>query len=97
MARFLRLAALLAALALLLPLGALPAVAASCADCLWEAEQDCCPPSCCPCCVHAPAVAGMERGQALLAEAGLAGRPAEASTLSPDPRAVFHVPKRALA
>lgn len=95
MARSLRFAALLAALALLLPLGA--AVEASCADCLWEAAQDCCPPSCCPCCVHAPALTGVERGQALLSEAGLAGRPAEASTLSPDPRAVFHVPKRALA
>lgn len=95
MARSLRLAALLAALALLLPLAA---VEASCADCLWEdASQDCCPPSCCPCCVHAPAVTGVERGPALLAEAGLAGRPAEACTLSPDPRAVFHVPKRAFA
>lgn len=95
MARFLRLAALLAALALLLPLGA--AAEASCADCLWEAAQDCCPPSCCPCCVHAPAVAGMERRPVLLAQAGLTGLPAEACTLSPDPRAVFHVPKRALA
>ena len=94
MARSLRLAALLAALALLLPLGA---VAASCADCLWEASQDCCPPSCCPCCVHAPALAGVERGQALLSEAGATGLPPEASTLASDPRAVFHVPKRALA
>lgn len=95
MARSLRLAALLAALALLLPLAA--EVEASCADCLWEASRDCCPPSCCPCCVHAPAVTGFERGQALLSEAGSTGHPPEASTLASDPRAVFHVPKRALA
>lgn len=94
MARFLRLAALMATLALLLPLGA---VEASCADCLWETSQDCCPPSCCSCCVHASAAAVVERKPALLAEAGLAGGPAEASTLASDPRAVFHVPKRALA
>lgn len=93
MARFLRPAVLLAVLALLLPLAA----EASCADCLLEASQDCCPPSCCPCCVHAPAVAGAARALALLAEAGLAGHPAEACTLTSNPRSVFHVPKRARA
>ena len=91
MARLLLPAGLLVALALLLPLAA----EASCADCLWEVSQDCCPPSCCPCCVHAPALTGVQRGPALLAEAGLAVRPAESSPLASDPRAVFHVPKRA--
>lgn len=94
MARFLRLAALLVALALLLPLAA---VEISCADCLWETAQDCCPPSCCPCCVHGPAVAGVRLAEARLMEAGLAGRPAEACTLASNPRSVFHVPKPAFA
>jgi len=90
----LRLAALLAALALLLPLAAFEA---SCADCLWETSQDCCPPSCCPCCVHGPVLAGAALAGALLGEAGPACHPEEACTLASNPRAVFHVPKRSLA
>jgi hypothetical protein len=86
----LRLAALLAAMALLLPLAAFEA---SCADCLWTAAPDGCSPSCCPCCVHGPALAGARLAEARLAEAGAAVRPAEARIPSPDPRAVFHVPK----
>jgi hypothetical protein len=87
----LSLAALLAALALLLPLAAL---ADSCTDCLWASSPECCPPSCCSCCVQglsALTVAAWEGFS--LSQAGLAMDPAEGGGLSMSPRGVFHVPK----
>ena len=84
----LRLAVLLAVLSLLLPLAAMDA---SCADCL--SCTDGCPPSCCPCCVHAPALAGVARAQERLVLAGLTGSAAAVRPLPSEPRAVFHVPK----
>lgn len=48
-----RIAVLLVALAFLLPLAV---VACSCTDCFWSTSLDCCPPSCCSCCVHSPSV-----------------------------------------
>ena len=79
----LRLAVLLAALSLLLPLAALDD---SCADCLSCTD-------CCPCCVHGPALAGVARAHEPLEEAGLTGGAAAVRTLPSEPRAVFHVPK----
>jgi hypothetical protein len=90
----LRLPVLLAALALVLPL---VAIADSCVDCLWAASPDCCPPSCCSCCVHGgAALSGFARLDAGLGEAGLAGDPAEDRALPADPRDIFHVPKSSL-
>lgn len=87
----LRLPVLLVALALVLPLAA---VADSCVDCLGAASPDCCPPSCCSCCVHGGAtLRGLARMDAGLGEAGLAGDPVEDRALPSDPRDVFHVPK----
>ena len=87
----LHLAALLAALALLLPLAAL---ADSCTDCLWADAADCCAPSCCPCCVHGPStLTGSASGNFGPARTGLAMDPAEGGCLSMSPRDVFHVPK----
>jgi hypothetical protein len=42
-------------------------------------------------------MAGVAQAHVGLAEVGLTGHPVEARTLPSDPRAVFHVPKRALA
>ena len=89
-----RFAALLAVLAMLLPMAAL---ADSCADCLWGASPDCCPPSCCPCCVQVSSALTVSHG----ADPGLpGGRLTEAAQdrrASPDPRDVLHVPKLSLA
>ncbi|HET6345826.1 MAG TPA: hypothetical protein VFH51_12895 [Myxococcota bacterium] len=90
----LRLPVLLACLALVLPLAAF---ADSCADCLWAASPDCCPPFCCSCCVPGAALRGLAPVEAVLSEAGLAGEPVEDRALPVDPRDVFHVPKRFLA
>ena len=89
----LRFSALLAVLAVLLPMAAL---ADSCADCLWASSSDCCPPSCCPCCVHlAPAPAASLGAAPAHAEADLAEGSRDRHT-SPDPRDVLHVPKLSL-
>jgi hypothetical protein len=88
MVRALHLAVLLAALSLLLPLAAMED---SCADCL--SSPDCCAPSCCSCCVHAPALAGMAGAPESPAEAGLTGHAAEVPALPSEPRDVFHVPR----
>lgn len=90
----LHLSVLLALLALVLPLAAL---ADSCVDCLWAASPDCCPPSCCSCCVHGGAtLSGLAWLGADAGEAGLTGDPAEDRALPADPRDVFHVPKSSL-
>ena len=87
----LHLAALLAALALLLPLAAL---ADSCTDCLWASSPDCCPPSCCSCCAHGLSVLMVSAsGDFGPARSGLAMDPAEGGCLSMSTRDVFHVPK----
>ena len=86
----LRFAALLAVLAMLLPLAAL---ADSCVDCLGAASSDCCPPACCPCCVQlSPALAASLGAAPAPADADLA-EGAQERPVSPDPRDVLHVPK----
>lgn len=86
-------ALLLAALAFLLPLGA---AADSCADCLGGGSPDCCPPSCCPCCVHGPSVLTASvwatPGPAMIDVAPL---PQQDPWPSSPPRDIFHVPKPA--
>lgn len=91
----LRFAALLAALAFLLPLAA---VADSCADCLWAASPECCPPSCCPCCIQGPSTltAAVWKAPRPAMVAG-APSPQEDRVSSSHPRDVFHVPKSSLA
>lgn len=90
----LRFAALLGILAMLLPVAAL---ADSCADCLGAESSDCCPPSCCPCCVQlSPALAAFLGAAPAQAEADLAERAPERHA-PPDPRDVLHVPKTSRA
>jgi hypothetical protein len=90
----LRCAALLAALAFLLPLAAL---ADPCADCLGAASPDCCAPSCCSCCAHGPSVpAALVWGAPRPVAIAVAPDPREAPYPSRGPRDVFHVPKPAL-
>jgi hypothetical protein len=85
-----RFAALLAVLAMLLPMAAL---ADSCVDCLGAASSDCCPPACCPCCVQLSPVVRVFLGTAPApAEADLAEW-SEERHASPDPSDVLHVPK----
>jgi hypothetical protein len=88
-----RLAALWIALAFLLPLAAVD----WCDDCLWGAA-DCCPPSCCPCCVQCPSAltAAIESGPSPV-DVGSACEPVAGPSRSSDPRDVFHVPKSSLA
>jgi hypothetical protein len=90
-----RLAALLAFLAMLVPMAAL---ADSCVDCLWGANStDCCPPACCPCCCQlSPALTAFLATAPGHREADL-GEGAQERPVSPDPRDVLHVPKLALA
>ena len=90
----LRFAGLLAVLAFLLPLAA---GADSCSDCLWAASPECCPPSCCSCCIHGlsvltPVVWGAPRPASVATEPG----PQESWYPSSPPRDVFHVPKPSL-
>jgi hypothetical protein len=90
----LRFAALLAVLAMLLPMAAL---ADSCVDCLWAASSACCPPSCCPCCVQLSPAVRVSLGTAPApADADLAEW-AQERHAPPDPRDVLHVPKPSLA
>jgi hypothetical protein len=90
----LRFAALLAFLAMLMPMAAL---ADSCVDCLGTDSGDCCPPSCCPCCVQlSPALPAFLGTAPAHAEAVLAER-AQERHASPDPRDVLHVPKTSRA
>ena len=92
--RALRLAALLTVLAFLLPLAAM---ADSCTDCLWAGSQECCPPACCPCCVHGPSVlTALAWGDPRPATVDLALNPREDRAPSFHPRDVFHVPKPSL-
>lgn len=87
----LRFWALLAFLAFLLPLGAL---ADSCEDCLWAGSSECCPPSCCPCCVHGPTVLkAMAWGEPGPVRIDSHGDPRADVHPSSDPRDIFHVPK----
>ncbi len=90
----LRFAALLGILAMLLPVAAL---ADSCVDCLGADAADCCPPSCCPCCVQlSPAVTAFLAAAPAHAEAVLA-EAAQDRHAAPDPRDVLHVPKTSRA
>ena len=90
----LRFAAVLVALAFLLPIATL---ADSCPDCLWADSPDCCPPACCPCCVHGPSVLTVAIGSALRAAVVASARsPQEGLDPSIHPRDIFHVPKPAL-
>jgi hypothetical protein len=90
----LRFAALLAALAFLLPLAA---IADSCADCLWAVSPDCCPPSCCPCCVHGPSVLTASIWGAVHPQTiDIAPNPHQDPSPSSPPRDIFHVPKPSL-
>jgi hypothetical protein len=89
-----RLAVLLAALAFLLPLAAIAGSCTACTDCLWGAAQDCCPASCCSCCVHSPSVLTASVWVALQpAPADAMPSPQENSSPSCRSRDVFHVPK----
>jgi hypothetical protein len=92
----LRLFALLALLAFLLPIAA---AAEACEDCLWATSPGCCPPSCCACCLLAPSFSSTVVPADLHppAEAGPAGDPAENRLISSPPHDVFHVPKPARA
>ena len=90
-------AALLAGLALLLPVAAL---ADSCETCLWEAAAgsgDCCPSSCCPCCLHGPSFP-IARGSSLLGllPVDLASVPEHGRYPTSPARDIFHVPKPSL-
>jgi hypothetical protein len=90
----LRFAALLTVLAFLLPLAAM---ADSCSDCLWADSQECCPPACCPCCVHGPSVLTASAwGAPRPATVDMAPDPHEDRSPSFHPRDVFHVPKPSL-
>jgi hypothetical protein len=88
----LRLAVLTALLALLLPLAAAADV---CDDCLLEASPECCPASCCACCLPSPAAPGVSAPAALPPplETGPAGSPEADLRLLTSSRDVFHVPK----
>jgi hypothetical protein len=91
----LRCAALLALLAFLLPLAA---VADPCVDCLGESSPDCCPPSCCSCCLHGPSpvlTAAALRAPLPAVTARTPGAPADEDP-SPHSRDIFHVPKPVL-
>lgn len=86
-----RFAALLAALAFLLPLAA---VADSCADCLGEESPECCPPSCCLCCLPGSPILTAALWEGRLPEvADLAPSPPNGPSPSSPPRDIFHVPK----
>lgn len=90
----LRFAALLAVLAFLLPLAA---VAESCEDCLWGAGSPaCCPPSCCPCCIHGPSVLTASWGALHPVSVNLATIPRQDTYPSSPPGEIFHVPKSSL-
>jgi hypothetical protein len=92
--RVLRLAALLTVLAFLLPLAAM---ADSCTECLWAGSQECCPPACCPCCVHGPSVLTiLAWGDPRPATVDMALNPREDRAPTFHPRDVFHVPKPSL-
>jgi hypothetical protein len=90
----LRFAALLAILALLLPMAAL---ADSCVDCLRAASSDCCPPACCPCCVQLSPALTASHGADPGLPVGSLTDVAQDRRASPDPRDVLHVPKLSLA
>lgn len=89
-------AALLAALALLLPLAAL---ADPCTDCLGAEATDCCPPACCSCCIHGPssALTASALRAPLPAVVDAAPSPPAGGDRSSHARDVFHVPKPSLA
>lgn len=97
----LRFAALLAALALLLPLAA---GAACCESCLWGAASPaspaspaCCPPSCCPCCVSGPSILAASAWDAPhSAPVDRVAQPRPDRHPSSPPGDIFHVPKPAL-
>lgn len=90
----LRFVALLAFVAMLMPMVALTD---ACVDCLWANSTDCCPPSCCPCCVQlSPALNTFLGTAPAHAEADLA-EGAQNRPVSPDPGDVLHVPKLSLA
>lgn len=92
----LRLFALLALLALLLPAAVM---AEGCDDCLGSASPDCCPASCCACCLQGPSSLSVSAPADLSSpgDAGPAGDLAENRLLLSPPRDVFHVPKSPLA
>jgi hypothetical protein len=90
----LRLFALLALLAFLLPIAA---IAEACEDCLWSVSPECCPPSCCTCCLQIPSSLSAMPDLSPPVEAGPAGDRAETRSLLSPPHDVFHVPKSPLA
>lgn len=94
--RSLRLIALLALLAFALPVAAL---AEACDDCLWSGSPDCCPVSCCACCLQSPSslTAGVSADLLPPVDAGPAADRVDHRRLNTTPRDVFHVPKSSLA
>lgn len=90
----LRCAALLAALLFLLPVAVL---ADSCEDCLWASSPECCPPSCCSCCVPGPSGVAASVWPAphptMVAVAPVAQDDPHPTV---PPRDIFHVPKPSL-
>ena len=84
-------ALLLATLAFLLPLAA---AEGSCTDCLCGTSAECCPPSCCPCCVHvASDLTAPVRADLQAAAVDAAPSVQEDPHPSFDPRDIFHVPR----
>ena len=86
----LRFGFLLVVLAFLLPLAA---AAGSCTDCVCGASAECCPPSCCACCL--PIASDLTPVRVDMQAAAVAVVPGvqEGPVPSFDPRDIFHVPK----
>lgn len=90
-----RFAALLAFLAMLLPV---VAAANSCTDCLWGADSpECCPHSCCSCCVQLSPAPTLFLGTVPAHAGADLVEGAQDPHVAPDPRDVLHVPKIPLA
>jgi hypothetical protein len=86
----LRFAFLLVVLAFLLPLAA---AEGSCTDCLCGASADCCPPSCCACCLPIASDLTPVRVDVQAAAVAVVPGAQEGPVPSFDPRDIFHVPK----
>lgn len=90
----LRFAALLVAVAFVLPLAV--AIADSCDECVCAASQDCCPASCWVCCAHGAPFRDLAPVNSALRSSGRAGEPVANRALTAAPHDVFHVPKISL-